>query len=461
MLASVLDPASVVAIVLQVIVILSALLLGTRYGGLGLGLISGIGLIVMVFVFGLAPGEPPVDVMLTIIAVIGCAATLQQARGLEVMMQFAEKFLRAHPERITILAPLTTWFLTVLCGTGHVVYTMFPIIEDIALKKGIRPERPMAVASISAQMGITASPVSVATVSLASIIAENAGITGTSYSIPQILMVAIPASLSGVFLAALWSLRRGKDLDKDPVFQEKMKDPEFAKTISASSHSLLDEVFPASAKRSVAVFLSAIAIVVILGAFDVLRPSFPNEDGELKALSMNLVIQMVMLVAGAIILIFCDVDNKKIASTPVFKAGMTAVFSVFGVAWMADTFFEAHIDSLESNLGGIVESAPWAYAIVLIVVSKLVNSQAAALVAIAPIGLSLGIDPAIIVGFYGAAYGYFILPTYPSDLACIGFDRTGTTHIGKFVVNHSFIIPGAISVFTSCVVGSLLATVLL
>ncbi|AMO87790.1 transporter, anaerobic C4-dicarboxylate uptake family protein [Corynebacterium simulans] len=461
MLAAILDPTSVVAIVLQVIVILSALLLGTRYGGLGLGLISGIGLIIMVFVFGLAPGEPPVDVMLTIIAVIGCAATLQQARGLEVMMQFAEKFLRAHPERITILAPLTTWFLTVLCGTGHVVYTMFPIIEDIALKKGIRPERPMAVASTSAQMGITASPVSVATVSLASIIAENAGITGTSYSIPQILMVAIPASLSGVFLAALWSLRRGKDLDKDPVFQEKMKDPEFAKTISASSHSLLDEVFPASAKRSVAVFLSAIAIVVILGAFDVLRPSFPNEDGELKALSMNLVIQMVMLVAGAIILIFCDVDNKKIASTPVFKAGMTAVFSVFGVAWMADTFFEAHIDSLESNLGGIVETAPWAYAIVLIVVSKLVNSQAAALVAIAPIGMSLGIDPAIIVGFYGAAYGYFILPTYPSDLACIGFDRTGTTHIGKFVVNHSFIIPGAISVFTSCVVGSLLATVLL
>ena len=173
MLASVIAPDSILAIVLQVIIILSALLLGTRYGGIGLGLISGIGLMLMVFVFGLAPGEPPVSVMLTIIAVIGCAATLQQARGLEVMMQFAEKFLRAHPERITILAPLTTWFLTVLCGTGHVVYTMFPIIEDIALKKGIRPERPMAVASTSAQMGITASPVSVATVSLASIIAET------------------------------------------------------------------------------------------------------------------------------------------------------------------------------------------------------------------------------------------------------------------------------------------------
>lgn len=461
MLSSILDPTSGLAIVLQIIVILSALLLGTRYGGLGLGLISGIGLVIMVFVFGLKPGEPPVSVMLTIIAVIGCAATLQQARGLEVMMQFAEKILRAHPERITILAPLTTWFLTVLCGTGHVVYTMFPIIEDIALKKGIRPERPMAVSSTSAQMGITASPVSVATVSLASIIAENAGVTGVSYSIPQILMVAMPASLCGVILAALWSLRRGKDLDKDEAFQEKMKDPEFAQSVQSAGHSLLGEVFPASAKHSVIVFLTAIAIVVVLGAFDVLRPSFAGEDGELEKLSMNLVIQMVMLVAGAVILIFCKVDNKKIATTPVFKAGMTAVFSVFGVAWMADTFFETHIDALESTLGGIVQSAPWAYAIALLIVSKLVNSQAAALVALAPIGLSLGIDPAIIVGFYGAAYGYFILPTYPSDLACIGFDRTGTTHIGKFVINHSFIIPGFISVLTSCVVGSLLATVIL
>lgn len=461
MLASVLAPDSVLAIILQLVVILSALLLGTRYGGLGLGLISGIGLMLMVFVFGLAPGEPPIDVMLTIIAVIGCAATLQQARGLEVMMQFAERILRAHPERITILAPITTWFLTVLCGTGHVVYTMFPIIEDIALKKGIRPERPMAVSSTSAQMGITASPVSVATVSLASILAENAGVIDQAYSIPQILMVAIPASLSGVLLAALWSLRRGKDLDKDPVFQKRMEDPEFARSLTESSHSLLDEVFPATAKRSVVIFLVAIATVVVLGAFDTLRPSFPNEDGDLTPLSMNLVIQMVMLVAGALILLTCNVDNKKIAGTPVFKAGMTAVFSVFGVAWMADTFFQTHVDALEAELGDVVASAPWAYAIVLLIVSKLVNSQAAALVAIAPIGLQLGIDPAVIVGFYGAAYGYFILPTYPSDLACIGFDRTGTTRIGKFVVNHSFLIPGSISVLTSCIVGSILAQILL
>ena len=461
MLASVLDPTSGFAIILQILIILSALVLGTRYGGIGLGLISGIGLMLMVFLFGIAPGEPPVSVMLTIIAVIGCASTLQQAGGLEVMMQQAEKLLRAHPERVTILAPLTTWFLTVLCGTGHVVYTMFPIIEDIALKKGIRPERPMAVSSTASQMGITASPVSVATVSLASILAEHAGVIDKAYSIPQILSVAIPASLSGVLLAALWSLRRGKDLEDDPIFQERMQDTEFAASIKESGHSLLGKKFTKSSKRSVWIFLCAIAFVVVLGAVERLRPVFETDSGDMKPLSMNLAIQMVMLLAGALILLTCNVDHSKIASTPVFRAGMTAVFSVFGVAWMADTFFAVHIDQLETSLGSVVESAPWAYALVLLIVSKLVNSQAAALVAIAPIGLALGIDPAVMVGFYGAAYGYWILPTYPSDLACIGFDRTGTTRIGKFVINHSFLVPGAICVFTSCVVGSVLAQLVL
>lgn len=460
MLATILDPTSAIAIVLQIAVVLFCLLLGTRYGGIGLGLISGFGLLLMVFLFGLQPGKPPVDVMLTIIAVIGCASTLQQAGGLDVMMQYAEKFLRRKPELITILAPITTWFLTLLCGTGHVVYTMFPIIEDIAIKKGIRPERPMAVASTSSQMGITASPVSVATVSLASILAENAGIIDNAYSIPQILMVAIPASFSGVILAALWSIRRGKDLDKDEQFQERMKDPEFKEMVYASSETLIGKVFPKESFRAMWIFFVAIVVVVILGAFEELRPVFEGKKG-MQPLSMNLVIQMVMLVAGAAILLFCKAEAGKISSTSVFKAGMTAVFSVFGVAWMADTFFQTHIDALKDSLGGVVESAPWAYALVLLIVSKLVNSQAAALVAIAPIGLQLGVAPELIVGFYGAAYGYFILPTYPSDLACIGFDKTGTTRIGKFVINHSFIIPGFSSVITSCVVGAALASVLL
>ncbi len=443
-------------ITLQLIIIILCLLVGTRYGGMGLGLISGIGLFILTFIFGLEPGKPPVDVMLTILAVIGCAAVLQTAGGLNVMMQFAERLLRKHPQHITLLAPFTTWSLTFLCGTGHVVYTMFPIISDIAIKKGIRPERPMAVASVASQMAITASPVSVAVVSLVSIIGANHGI-GQAYSILEILAVSVPASLVGVLMAALWSLRRGKDLDKDPDFQARIKDPEQRDFIYGSTDTLLNQVFPKQAYWSTGIFFVAIALVVLLGAFADLRPAF-EVKGKMQSLSMNLVIQMMMLIAGAVILIGCKVKPSDISNGAVFKAGMVAIFSVFGVAWMSDTFFQAHMGDLKLVLEDVVKGHPWTYAIVLFLVSKLVNSQAAALTAIAPMGLQLGVDPKMLIAFFPAAYGYFVLPTYPSDLACIGFDRSGTTKIGKFIINHSFIIPGLIGVICSCITGYVLVT---
>ncbi|CFV36912.1 anaerobic C4-dicarboxylate transporter [Yersinia pseudotuberculosis] len=443
-------------ITLQFIIIILCLLLGTRYGGMGLGLISGIGLFILTFIFGLEPGKPPVDVMLTILAVIGCASVLQTAGGLNVMMQFAERLLRRHPQHITLLAPFTTWSLTFLCGTGHVVYTMFPIISDIAIKKGIRPERPMAVASVASQMAITASPVSVAVVSLVSIIGANHGI-GHAYSILEILAISVPASLVGVLIAALWSLRRGKDLDKDPDFQKKIKDPEQRAYIYGSTDTLLNQVFPKQAYWSTWIFFAAIVIVVLLGAFADLRPAF-EVKGKLQSLSMNLVIQMMMLIAGAVILIGCKVKPSDISNGAVFKAGMVAIFSVFGVAWMSDTFFQAHMGELRLVLEDVVKGHPWTYAIVLFLVSKLVNSQAAALAAIAPMGLQLGVEPKMLIAFFPAAYGYFVLPTYPSDLACIGFDRSGTTKIGRFIINHSFIIPGLIGVICSCITGYLLVT---
>jgi transporter, anaerobic C4-dicarboxylate uptake (dcu) family len=379
------------------------------------------------------------------------------------MMKYAEKLLRKHPTRVTILAPLTTWFLTVLCGTGHVVYTMFPIIEDISLSKNIRPERPMAVSSVAAQMGITASPVSVAVVSMATILAKEAGITGVAFSIPQILMVSIPSSFLGVLLAAFWSLRRGKDLDKDPEFQKLISDPVKRAYVYGGDEgaTLQDKVFPKQAYWAVGIFFTAIALVVVLGAFDGIRPHFPNASGQPTVLSMTLVIQMMMLVSGAVIMVACKVKMSEVPNSAVFKAGMSAIFSVFGVAWMAETFFHAHLDSLMASLAGIVQAYPVFYAVTLFLVSKLVNSQAAAVTAFVPVGLRLGVDPVTIVGFFGAAYGYFVLPTYPSDLAAIGFDRSGTTRIGKFIINHSFLIPGFICVITSCLVGTGLAHLLL
>lgn len=439
----------------EFLVIIACLLVGARYGGFGLGLISGIGLLIFAFVFHLAPGKPPVDVLLTIMSVLGCASVLQTAGGLNVMMRFAEKILRKHPDHITLLAPITTWTLTVMCGTGHVVYTMFPIIYDIAIKKGIRPERPMAVASIASQIGICASPVSVAVVSMVAIMAKSTN----PVTLPQLLSIGMPATFCGVIVAALWSLKRGKDLDKDPAFQAKLQDPEQKAYIYGENSTLLDKVFPKEAYWATWIFFSAIAAVVLLGAFPELRPVFKHA-GKTTTLSMNLAIQIMMLTAGAIILMVCKVRSQDIPNGTVFKAGMVAVVSIFGVAWMADTFFEAHFTLLKNTLAGIVATKPWTYALVLFVVSKLVNSQAAAIAAIAPLGVSLGVDPKMMLAFLPACYGYFILPTYASDLACIGFDRSGTTGIGKFIINHSFIIPGLIGVGTGCTVGYLLVKVL-
>jgi anaerobic C4-dicarboxylate transporter DcuB len=439
-------------IALEFGVILFCLLVGTRYGGFGLGLVSGVGVLVFAFVFHLQPGKPPVDVLLTIMSVLGCASVLQTAGGLNVMMRFAEKILRKHPSQITLLAPLTTWTLTVMCGTGHVVYTMFPIIYDIAIKKGIRPERPMAVASIASQIGICASPVSVAIVSMVAILSKAPGF---SISLIELLSVGMPATLCGVIVAALWSMHRGKDLDKDAEFQARINDPAQKEYIYGENATLLDKVFPKEAYWATAIFFAAIGAVVLLGAFEGLRPVL-GAAGKAKPLSMNLVIQMMMLTAGAIILMTCKVKPQEIPNGTVFKAGMVAVVSIFGVAWMADTVFEANFDLLKKSLQGVVAVYPWTYALVLFITSKLVNSQAAAIAAIAPIAISLGVDPKIMIAFLPACYGYFILPTYASDLACIGFDRSGTTRIGKFVINHSFIIPGLIGVGTGCGVGWLI-----
>jgi anaerobic C4-dicarboxylate transporter DcuB len=336
---------------------------------------------------------------------------------------------------------------------------MFPIISDIALQKNIRPERPMAVASVASQMAICASPVSVAVVSMVSILAAGHGI-GEAYGLLDILMIAIPSSLTGVMMAALWSLRRGKDLDKDEEFQARIKDPEQHAFIYGGGETLLNTKFPKEAYWSTWIFFAAIAAVVLLGANEGLRPVFTIKD-KTGPLSMNLVIQMMMLIAGAIILMRCKVKPGEIANGAVFKAGMVAIFSVFGVAWMSETFFQAHMPLLKETLSHVVQAQPWTYALVLFLISKLVNSQAAALTAIAPMGLALGVEPKLLIAFLPASYGYFVLPTYPSDLACIGFDRSGTTRIGKFIINHSFIIPGLIGVSSSCALGYVLTTILL
>jgi len=444
-------------ILLQVALILICLFYGARKGGVALGLLGGVGIVVLAFVFKLPPGKPPVDVMLTIIAVVAASATLQASGGLEVLLQGAERMLRRNPRFVSILAPFVTCFLTILCGTGHVVYTMLPIIYDIAIKNGIRPERPMAASSIAAQMGILASPVSVAVVSLVAFLSKSPigavdGVGGHVIDFVQLLSITIPSTLAGVLMIGIFSWFRGKDLDKDEEFQARIADPEQRKLVYGDSVTLLGKKLARDQWVAMWIFVGAIALVAMLGAFPSIRPLASG-----KPLSMVLTIQMFMMLAGSMILVFTKTDPGTIGKTEVFRAGMIAVVAVFGIAWMADTVFDAHLPELKAALTDLVKTQPWTYAIALLLVSKLVNSQAAAVSAMVPVGLAIGVPPGYIVAFAAASYGYYILPTYPSDLAAIQFDRSGTTHIGKYVINHSFILPGLIGVSTSCLAGWLLA----
>ena len=538
---------------LQLIVVLGCLFYGAKKGGMALGVLGGIGLVILVFAFDMKPGKPAIDVILTILAVVVASATLQAAGGLDVMLQIAEKALRKNPKFVCILAPLCGWTLTVLCGTGHTVYTLLPIIYDVSIKSGIRPERPLAATTISSQLAIIASPVSVAGVSMVAVLLG----TGTVHidgftSYVDLLKVTIPSTFIGMLIIGTYSIFRGKDLDKDPEFQEKIKDPEQRKYIYGSddSKSLVGVHLPKKQWNIMWIFLATIAIVAILGYYKQLRPSWTSDvpgksieivvdkkvvknitvkDGQVvstvdsskvvsnvkdskvkdatkftnvevldkdKKVTQTIVlqdgnvvitkgdktetvanasivvkdtmkktaplgmvdtIQIFMLLAASIMMIYSGIKAAKIAQNEIFHSGMVALVAIYGISWMAETMFHSHIEMLKGSLGEVMKAYPWMYIVVGMLISKFLNSQAAAAATFVPLAVQIGVDPGIIVAFATACYGYFILPTYPSDLAAVQFDRSGTTHIGKYVINHSFIIPGLIGVFSSCAVGWVLA----
>ena len=446
--------------IIQLLIVLAALYVGSRYGSLALGAISGIGLAILVFGFGLKPGTPPTDVIYIIIAAVTCAGTLQASGGMDWMIQIAEKMLRKHPDHITFLAPLVTFFLTVLVGTGHVVYTIMPIICDIALKKNIRPERPCGVASIASQVGITCSPIAAAVVSFVTISNAN----GYGVTIPQVLMVTIPACLMGILCAAAASYRRGKDLDKDPEFQKRKADPEQYKFMYGESATTLDKVITPKAKASVFIFLFSLFCIVCFAFLQMFHTEMNGETVTLaKALNlpkMNIIIQIVMLTAAACNIMFCAAAPKKAVAGAVWQSGMVAVVAIYGIAWLADTYFANYLAEMKDMLGNVVASYPWAIAFVFFLVSVLINSQGAVVVAMLPLAYSLGIAGPVLLGVLPSVYGYFFIPNYPSDIATVNFDRSGTTVIGKYLLNHSFMMPGLICVTVSTIIGYLITNVI-
>ena len=442
--------------ILELLIVLAALYVGSRYGSLALGAISGIGLAILVFGFGLKPGTPPTDVIYIIIAAVTCAGTLQASGGMDWMIQIAERMLRKHPAHITFLGPLVTFFLTVLVGTGHVVYTIMPIICDIALKKNIRPERPCAVASVASQVGITCSPIAAAVVAFVTISNAN----GYMVSIPQVLMVTIPACLLGLLCASLASYKRGKDLDKDPAFLKRKADPETYKYMYGNSATTLDIVITRPAKASVFVFLGSLLVIVAFAFCQMFHVADGRSVADaIRLPKMNICIQIIMLMAAAANIIFCKASPKKAVAGAVWQSGMVAVIAIYGIAWLADTYFSNYMNEMQEMLSGLVSHYPWTIAFVFFLVSVLINSQGAVVVAMLPLAYKLGIAGPVLLGVLPSVYGYFFIPNYPSDIATVNFDRSGTTVIGKYLLNHSFMMPGLISTAVATVIGYLIANV--
>lgn len=429
---------------LQLLFVLLAIIVGARVGGIGLGVFGGLGLAVLTFIFGLEPTTPPIDVMLMIVAVIAAAGCMQAAGGLDLMVKWAEKILRRHPQRITLLSPLVTYLFTFFAGTGHVAYSVLPVIAEVARETGIRPERPVGIAVIASQQAITASPISAATVALLSMLA------GYDITLFDILKISIPCTLVGVLVGALYSMRVGKELKDDPVYQARLKSGE----LSGANYCTAEVANPGKALTSVLLFLGATVGIVLFGSIDSLRPSFQTSEGVV-VMQMAHIIEVLMLSVAALILLLTGTSGMKAAKSSVFNAGMQAVVAIFGIAWMGDTFISGNIAVIKENIFGLVTDMPWLFGIALFVMSILLFSQAATIRALLPLGMALGISPYMLIALFPAVNGYFFIPNYPTVVAAINFDTTGTTRIGKYVLNHSFMMPGLISTIVAVGLGIL------
>lgn len=433
-------------ILLEFMVVMAAIFIGARKGGLGLGIFGGLGLAVLVFVFKLKPQNPPIDVMLMIVAVITAASTLQASGGIDYMVNIAEKLLRAYPSAITIVAPIVSYIFTMIAGTGHIAYALLPIISEVATDAKVRPERPLSISVIASQQAITASPISAATAALLSVIM----VKNPELRLTDILMISVPSTLIGVIVAAIVQMFIGVDLEKDPEYQKRINEGllEIKEKSSKNKVSF-------GAKLSVIIFLVSVVGIVVFGSIDGMKPTFNGVP-----MAMPHIIEILMLAAAGCILLFTKTNVEKIATGSIFSAGMQAVIAIFGIAWMGDTFFGGNLDFFKGLLTTMVTEYPWTFAIALFIMSIMLFSQAATVRALMPLGVSLGIPIPSLIAMFPAVNGYFFIPNYPTIIAAINFDRTGTTRIGKYVVNHSFQLPGFIATIVAVSVGFGLAYLL-
>ncbi len=488
---------------MELLVVLLAIFIGARIGGAGLGTIAGLGLAVLVFGFGLPPSSPPGQVLAIILAVVTAAATMQAAGGMELLVALAEKALRAKPQYITFVAPAVAYLFTFCSGTGHVAYAILPVIAEVARKAGIRPERPMSISVIASQQAITASPLAAATAGLLALFATSGlTINGQEVTLKHILLICVPSTFLGCMIGAFSVCRMGKDLKDDPEYQKRLASglsspPAPARTLSGTEHR--------NAVGSVAVFLIAAAAIVTFGMFPAVRPSVvvpptppktvstdqlvntldklrdsepgtrtftldqiaegvekirTAKAGVREPISMTVLIQVVMYAAAGIMMLAFGAKPTEAVKSGIGTAGVVAVISIVGLGWMGSCFFEGNRETIIGGIEGVVKAHPWIFAIGLFTLSVLLFSQAATVAALMPVGIALGMPVGALIAFFPAVNGYFFLPTYGTIVAAVNFDSTGTTRIGKYVLNHSFMRPGLVSTGSALAIGWLISRML-
>ena len=444
-----------VVLFVELSVLLGCIVVGARLGGIGLGTMGGIGLAIFVFAFGMPPGSPPAVVLGMILAVITALSMMEAAGGLDFLVETAERVLRRHPARITFLAPFVTYLLIFAAGTQHVIYALLPVISEVARKAGIRPERPLSISVIAAQHGLIASPVSAATVALVGSLA------GLDAGLPQIMAVTIPATLVGVMVGTLSVAWKGKSLEDDPVYQRRLADG----TVKPPTQKPpLEGVARTRAIGSCGVFLGAVGAVVALGMFPDLRPLYEAVvDGAATEgrVEMGPAIMIIMLAAAGLITLAFRASPGAAIKGSLMGGGLTAIISILGVSWMGSSFFANNQEVIVSSISAAIGAYPWVFAIGLFALSILLFSQAATIVILVPVGVALGLPAHLLIGVYPAVNGNFFLPTYGTVLAAVSFDQTGTTRIGKYLLNHSFMIPGLVTTATATAAALVLSSILI
>ena len=435
-----------IMVILQIIVLLGAIFIGVRLGGIGIGYTGGAGVLVLGLCLGMKPGNIPWDVILIIASVIAAISAMQLAGGLQYLVYIAEKILYKNPKYINYLAPIVTYVLTIFAGTGHTAFSMIPVIVEVAKGENIRPSVPLSIAVVASQIAITASPVSAAVIYMTGVL-EPFG-----WSYPALLGVWLLTTFLGCMITAFIMTHISKmDLASDPIYQERLKEGLVKPPVG-----LKDMTITPSAKLSVWIFLIGVLCVVfyasaISPAVGLIKPVIVPRDAAIMSL---------MLAVGALITVLCKVNLGDVAGTSVFKSGMVACICVLGVAWLGDTFVSGHTKEIKDFAAQTISQYPALLAVVFFLAAMLLYSQAATAKAITPtVVAALGITAAnpdnsyMLVACFAAVSALFVLPTYPTLLGAVQMDDTGTTRIGKWVFNHSFFIPGVLAIFFSVALG--------